>query len=207
MRNFLISLLFLVLLSSCANKVTKGLHESMISQDHVINPYFSDTQIDYVYKMRMEVYGRFFGGILIIKKLGDQEHRMVLTSEFGSKIFDFSFKKGEFKKNYILEELDKKILVNTLRDDLQLLVKEQGEVLKQFRTEGLTLFQTDYLNRNGYYYMEASTRRIDEIAYASKRKKKMQILFEDIEEDLAKNITIEHYTMKLNMELIYLEQK
>jgi phosphoribosylformylglycinamidine (FGAM) synthase PurS component len=179
----------------------------MISQDLVINPYFSDPQIDYVYKMRMEVYGRFFGGILIIKKLGDQEHRMVLTSEFGSKIFDFSFNKGEFKKNYILEDLDKKILVNTLRDDLQLLVKEQGKVLKQFRIEDLTLFKTDYLNRNGYYYMEASTGRIDEIAYASERKKKMQILFEDIEEDLAKNITIEHYTMKLNMELIYLEQK
>ena len=82
-------------------------------------------QTDYVYKAKIDVYGRYFGGILILKKVDENSHRVVFTTEFGSKIFDFLYEGDTFTKNFMIDDLDKKIIVNTLRKDFKILISEK----------------------------------------------------------------------------------
>ena len=91
MRFFLTSFFLLLVLSSCSLKTTEGLRETPKTQSEIENPYFSDSSKDYVYKAKIDIYGKYFGGILILKKVGDRSHRVVFTTEFGNKIFDFLF--------------------------------------------------------------------------------------------------------------------
>src|SRR5690606_20129210 len=136
-----ISFLFIVAFASCSLKTTEGLRQVRFNEYAIENLYFSNFEIDYVYKAKIAVYGKNFGGILIIKKLGIENHRVVFTTEFGSKLFDFQFEGDTFTKNFIVEELDKKFIVNILKDDFKLLVKESATVLEVFEAENQRIYK------------------------------------------------------------------
>ena len=87
------------------------------------NPYFDNPEIDYVYKAQIEVYGNKLGGIFVAKKISDSIHRVVFTTEFGNKLMDFELSDKDFKVNYVMEELDRKMVLNTLEEDFRLLLK------------------------------------------------------------------------------------
>ena len=106
-------------------QTTKNLIVKEVSQIEVDNPYFSNTYIDYIYKAKIDIYGRKFGGILIIKKIDENSHRLIFTKKFGNKLFDFLFENDTVINNFVIEELDKKFIVNTLQNDFKLLVSQK----------------------------------------------------------------------------------
>ena len=114
MRYLPISIFILTLILSCSLPLTKGLLEITPENKHVVNRYFSNTKMDYIYKTKFQILEHTFGGILIVKKIGEDYHRVVLTTEFGNKIFDFDFKENDFKVNYILDDLNKNFINNLL---------------------------------------------------------------------------------------------
>jgi hypothetical protein len=71
----------------------------------------------------MDIYKNHVSGILIIKKISETTHRVVLTSDFGNKLIDFEISEDDFKLNYVLPDLDKKIVINFLKNDFQQLLK------------------------------------------------------------------------------------
>jgi len=200
MRYLLISFLFISLIS-CSLKTTKDLLEVDLSKNTIENAYFSDESKDYVYKAKIEVYGNNFGGILIIKKQSENKHRVVFTTEFGNKLFDFLYEEDEFTLNYIVEELDKKMIVNTLQKDFKLLISERQKVNNQFQSEDFEVYQTTDSNRNNFYFFNKKSATLDKIVNASKSKEKLEILFDNIEGKNANSIVINHKNIKLNIEL------
>lgn len=187
--------------SSCSLQTTEGLRliEPLISE--VENPYFSDPEKDYVYKAKIEVYGRNLGGILIIKKVGPEAHRVVFTTEFGSKLLDFQYEGDTFTKNFIVSELDKKMIVRTLERDFKLLVTDRANVMEAYTSERQSVYKTLAGKRFNYYFFSKETRRLEKIVNSSKIKEKITILFETSEKDIAQHIKIEHSDIKLKIEL------
>ncbi|MNR67870.1 hypothetical protein D3C85_1920930 [compost metagenome] len=59
----------------------------------------------------------------------------MFTTEFGNKLLDFEISEKTFKVNSIVSELDRKILVNTLREDFRLLLKKEYQIQEQFENE------------------------------------------------------------------------
>ena len=151
MRYLLISFLFFSL-SSCSLKTTKDLLKVDVSKNMIGNTYFSDVNKDYVYKAKIEVYANNFGGILIIKKISESKHRVVFTTEFGNKLFDFLYEDDDFTINYIVEELDKKMIINTLQKDFKLLISERQKVINQYQSEYFEVYQTSDSNKNNFYF-------------------------------------------------------
>ena len=200
MRYLLISFLFISLIS-CSLKTTKDLLEVDLSKNTIENAYFSDESKDYVYKAKIEVYGNNFGGILIIKKQSESKHRVVFTTEFGNKLFDFLYEGDEFTLNYIVEELDKKMIVNTLQKDFKILISERQKVNNQYQSEDFEVYQTTDSNRNNFYFFNKKSATLDKIVNASKSKEKLEILFDNIEGKNANSIVINHKNIKLNIEL------
>jgi hypothetical protein len=214
MRFLLISLLTVLLCTSCALKTTEGLRETALVKEVLVNPYFSQSSVDYVYKAKIDVYGKYFGGILIVKKTAADAHRVVFTTEFGSKIFDFLYEGDTFTKNFVLPDLDKKIIVNTLRDDFKLLISENIPVVKQFVSEDHKVYKSEMLGRYNFYFFDASEENLEKLVHTSKYKEKVTITFEpqegkpeDSEEKLiAEKITIKHSNINVKIDLEYLKQ-
>jgi len=117
------SILVLVLSSCSTNKVVQDYTIIPLEKKSLEVPYFANPTMDYVYKANISIYGNELTGIFIAKKINDTTHRVVFTTEFGNKLMDLEISETDFKVNFILEELDRKIVVNTLTNDFRLLLR------------------------------------------------------------------------------------
>ena len=201
MRFLIISFLSSFILTSCSLKTTEGLREVHFNKDEVENPYFSNAEIDYVYKAKIQLYGKNFGGILIIKKLGLENHRVVFTTEFGSKLFDFQFEGDTFTKHFVIEDLDKKFIINILRKDFKLLINESAKVLTVYESKNHKAYKTQSDKRFNFYFVEDKSEKLEKIINTSKTKEKLEIDFTSSEENIADIITIKHNNIKLTIDL------
>jgi len=198
---FIIQLVVFLLFTSCSLQTTKNWVNTETNQEFVENTYFSDTNIDYVYKAKINVYNQKFGGILIIKKTGEQEHRVVFTTEFGTKLFDFKYVGETFTKEFIIEELDKKYIVNTLQKDFKLLISEKAIIQEKYEVDGDEVYKTNTDKRTNFYFINKKTHTLDKIVNTTKSKEKVEILFSEIDDEIANNISILHQNINLQIEL------
>ncbi|MBG44299.1 MAG: hypothetical protein CL530_10060 [Aequorivita sp.] len=195
--SFLVSLFFV----SCSLKTTEGLRQVHFNETEVENPYFLNPEIDYVYKAKIAIYKKNFGGILIIKKIGPESHRVVFTTEFGSKLFDFQFEGDTFTKHFVVEDLDKKFIVNILKDDFKLLVDEKANILAVYESEKQRIYKTQREDRFNFYFIEDESEKLQKIVNTSKTKEIVAIDFTASEENIAETIAIKHNNIKLTIHL------
>ncbi|WP_053978225.1 hypothetical protein [Mangrovimonas xylaniphaga] len=191
-----LGLLFLV---SCGSYPKRNGFQREALQPSIENLYFSNETKDYVYKANIEVYGKTFGGLFIVKKLGDNKHRVAFTTEMGNKLFDFSFENEEFSVNYILEELDRKMFINILRDDFWVLLKSPMEVEDVYGQNNFHIFETMLDRHSHFYFFE--NEQLKKVVRAKGGKGKVDFLFEDTEGPTARQIQIIHHNIKLKINL------
>jgi len=207
MRRFLI--LFLItsssLLTSCAVGTVKGLEKKIPQVKSYDVGYFSDPKTDYVYKAHISIYGKDFGGIFIAKKINDTLYRTAFTTEFGNKLFDFEITDDSFKVNYIMEELDRKIIVNTLKRDFMLLLKKHHEIEEQYEDNQEIIYKSADKGRYNYLFIDKATGKLSKIVNTTKSKEKIVVNFSKENNILAKNIVIDHKSIKLKIELNYIQ--
>lgn len=201
MRFLKINILVIFLLSSCSLAITKDFTEANVELSNYKNPYFSNVFKDYVYKANIEVYGYEFSGILIIKKLATQHHRIVFATEFGTKMLDMELNKEDYTIHFIASELNKKILVNTLKKDFRILLQEDILVNKTFKNEYFNVYQSNNKNRLNFYFVKKEHNCLEKLVNSSKIKEKVIFNFKSNECKMAEKILIEHKNLKLKIEL------
>jgi hypothetical protein len=206
-RFLTISFLAGLLLVSCSLKTTEGLRQVHFNKIEVENPYFSNPEIDYVYKAKIEVYKKNFGGILIIKKLGPENHRIVFTTEFGSKLFDFQFEGDTFTKHFVVEDLDKKFIINILEEDFKLLVNERATVLAVYESKNHRIYKTTSDDRFNFYFLEDNSEKLQKVVNTTKTKEKIEIDFVSSSKKIADTIVIKHNNIKLKIDLEKLKKQ
>lgn len=202
----IISAFFAVTLSGCAVKTVDGFDKKPVVTDTYNATYFADPAIDYVYKAQISVYGNDFGGIFIAKRIDDRSHRVAFTTEFGNKLFDFTITDTDFKVNYIMEELDRTIIRNTLKRDFMLLLKKNHPVSDMYENPGFTVYKSKDGKRNNYLFIDKQSGQLKQLANATNAKEKVIITFEPQNDKLAKNIKIDHKNIKLSINLNYLNE-
>lgn len=168
------------------------------SINSIHNPYFSNETKDYVYNATIDVYDNNFSGIFIVKKLGEANHRIVFTTKMGNKIFDFSFLDDTFKVNFIIEDMNKAILINILKKDFKALVQEKIPVIKSYSLQDTLIYETTLSNKKHFYF---KTQQLDKITSVKNGKEKGAILFSEIKNTNANQIKILHSNIKLKINL------
>jgi hypothetical protein len=202
----IISVFLFFIVSSCATiNVVKGYIPVAIETTEFKVPYFSNPDMDYVYKANIAVYGNELSGIFIAKKINDTTHRVVFTTEFGNKLLDFEISETEFKINSIIDELDKKILINTLKTDFRLLLRNNYTVNSQYNSKENKVFLSEKGKINNYLFISTSNNKLSKIVYTTKRKEKINIFVTSENNIFATKIIIQHYNIKLKIELNYLQ--
>jgi hypothetical protein len=164
--------------------------------------YFATAETDYIYKTALSAYGRDISGIVIIKRIGNDVHRVVFTTEFGNRLFDFEISQDHFKVNYILEDLDRKIILKVLEQDFRLLLQERFKVDATFINDKHTVLKSIADDRLNYIYLSKNEEKYVQLIHASKRKEKLSITFTSENDIFADTIVIQHADIKLRIELI-----
>lgn len=190
-----------VFLFSCKTYQIEGITKKESPETVFKNHYFSNPETDYVYKAHIEIYGNPLGGIFVAKKISDTTHRVVFTTEFGNTLFDFELSDNSFKVNYIVEDLDRKIIINTLKEDFRLLLKINHKVQEVFENEDYIVYKSKDNKRYNYLFESKKDRKIIKLLHTSKTKEKVTFEFGSKSNTFAENVTITHQNIKLKIEL------
>ncbi len=202
----LINCFLAIVLISCGS-VTKNYTPKKLDKTSYMVPYFTDSKADYVYKTNISVYGNELSGIFIAKKINDTTHRVVFTTEFGNKLMDFEISKTDFKVNSIVSELDRKILINTLKEDFRLLLKKEYQIQEQFENESADIYKSEDGKRDNYIFISKKDQKLEKIVHASKTKEKFTLLFNSENNIFAEKIQIIHQNIKLKIDLQQLQSE
>ncbi|KJD33760.1 hypothetical protein PW52_14160 [Tamlana sedimentorum] len=203
MRFLIISFCFVLVSCGSYSKKYELQSEPVVTKS-IENKYFDSKVTDYVYKSNITVYGNNFGGLLIVKKLAENNHRMAFTTEFGNKIFDFSFVDDDFKINFILEDLNKKMLINILQEDFSTLIKSNLPVTAAFKKDNFNVLKSESTKTDLYYYfLNSDLSKIEKVKH---QKAKTIFLFSEIKNNIAQQIEIVHQSIKLHIKLNALNQ-
>jgi hypothetical protein len=75
------------------------------------------------YHASVDVVGNHISGLLLVKNMPDSSQRVVFTNEVGMTFFDFGFSRnGDFQVFNIINQLDRRPVINSLRKDFELLL-------------------------------------------------------------------------------------
>jgi hypothetical protein len=151
----------------------------------------------------VEVEGHHLGGLILIKSMPDESSRVVFTSEAGATLFDFEYhRNGTFKIRHIMSKLDRKVVVNVLRDDFALLLGIpflQGKV-KTFETSDEVYFESPAGNKRAFIVADkqCQPKRLEE---GSKRTRLFSVIRTGADLNYPDIITITHYTFDMVIDL------
>jgi len=198
------SLIFLLFVSCKTYKLTDVKSVSN-SEKTVENLYFSSSE-DYVYKCQMDIYKNHVSGILIIKKINETTHRVAMTSDFGNKLIDFEISDSNFKLNYVLPDLDKKIVINFLKNDFQQLLKQKYPVTESFENENSKIYLSK-IDKKGYYlFFSKEDNLLKQIIYTKNNKEKIDFTFDAKKHIFADSLNLRHKDFKINIKLFQITE-
>jgi hypothetical protein len=203
MRYLLCSLA--ILLFSCRSQY-KGL-QPMVVKESCSGKFDKEFKTSW-YNTSIDVYGKHLSGLLLIKDTGEG-YRTVFTNEAGVTFFDFSFGvDGSFKVVKVIKQLDRKPVINTLRDDFALMLRLpfRNQVLESY-TIGEEIFLASAQKSGTAYFITdmecASLRRLE---WGSKGKRKVSILVSGAYDQPAA-LEIRHHTFDMVINLKKIEKE
>ncbi|AZA78309.1 hypothetical protein EG347_12715 [Chryseobacterium sp. G0186] len=205
LRQNLLYSLILVLAVSCKTYQLTDVKPVSSTVKTVENLYFSSHE-DYVYKCQMDIYKNHVSGLLIIKKLNEATHRVVLTSDFGNKLIDFEISDHDFKLNYVLPDLDKKIVINFLKNDFQQLLKRQYPVSESFENENAKVYLSKINNKGYYLFFNKENGLLKQIIYTKNNKEKIDFTFDAKKHIFADSLNLQHKDFKINIKLFQITE-
>lgn len=154
----------------------------------------------------MDIYKNHVSGILIIKKLNDTTHRVALTSDFGNKLIDFEVSDTDFKLNYVLPDLDKKIVINFLRNDFQQLLRQAYPVTGSFENTNSKIYLSEIDQRKYYLFFNKENGLLHQMIYTKNNKEKIDFSFEAKKHIFADGINLQHKDFKINIKLFQITE-
>jgi len=199
LQSFLYSLLFFLFVSCKTYKLT-NVKSISNSETTVENLYFSSNE-DYVYKCQMDIYNNHVSGILIIKKIDQTTHRVVITSDFGNKLIDFEISDNDFKLNYVLPDLDKKLVINFLKNDFQRLLKREYQVTESFEDDNSKIYLSKIEDQSFYLFYNKDNSLLKKVIYTKNNKEKIDFTFDAKKHIFADSIDLQHKDFNINIKL------
>ncbi len=205
LRNLVYSLIF-ILFISCRTYRIGEVKPFSASQEIVENSYFSSNK-DYVYKCQMDIYKNHVSGIIIIKKISETVHRVVMTTDFGNKMFDFEISDNDFKLNYVLPDLDKKMVINFLKNDFQELLRQKYILTERFENNESIIDISKDENKTYYlFYDNTPDLFLKKIILTKNNQEKINFIFEAKSPTFADKIEIQHKDFKINIQLLQITE-
>ena len=167
------------------------------------------TEKSIVFRTKMDFSNKHFSGLLVLKPAG-KDCRIALITELGMKIFDVEFVGGKFIKHFALEGLDKKIILGTIRRDLQLLLQIPDLVSpkKSFLhvSEPQRLVKGRGNKATAWYWVSSENGEVSRVENNAILPNQIRIELSEYEDNFPRKIELTHYKIKLNFYLNFIEK-
>jgi len=156
-----------------------------------------------LYSTKVNVVGKHLSGLLIIKTMPDSSIRMVFTNEAGFSFFDFGFRGDDFTVYHIVEQMDRKAVVKTLRKDFELILMQHiDEVSSNMLKDGREYYHVFQRKGDYYYYItDSACSKLIRMERWSRRKKVMEAIAVDYMMGIPDSIGIKHNNFDFTIEL------
>ena len=209
-KYMILPLLLFILL--CANGCSFGLMEGYQKTEQVsIAPvsWFKTDSDHLLMNTSIDVMKNHFSGLMVIKSLINGGYRVVFITEVGLKIFDLEFVPGETARvYYLMDALNKKILIRTLSADLRLmLIQPQEDEIPVFyhSPSGQKMARYKHKRKRDYYEISAVTGKPVQAYQVSGTSKKARIDYYSRDGVQIDSVTIIHYhvNLRIGMHLIH----
>ncbi len=165
---------------------------------------FKPLFISTLYKTQVSVTGKQITGILLFKTMPDSSLRIVFSNEMGFKFFDFEFSADNgFKVFYIMDQLDKKSVIKTLRKDFELVLLLHTEPAKAFILKDSQYNYFAFPQEKGvnYYITDPACTQLLRMEKASQKKPVVIALMQDYRNGIPDTIGISHKNFKFTIGL------
>jgi hypothetical protein len=182
------------------------------SPENKLQPWFQGDHNSILYKTSIDIYKNHFSGLMVIKPVSDESHRILFITELGIKIFDMEFfRNGEFRLHYCLEALNRRSVIRTLKNDLGLMIHNIPDLNKKIKIFGdVQSGQTVIKQKSGlgarHYFVGEGFNCVDVIIQTSGTGKKVNLRFYGTPENLIDSVMISHYKIKLDIHLTALHE-
>lgn len=197
MRYLLLSSVVLMVWCGCSPKHQSSLHWAMTDEDISI---FKDTTGAYLYKSKINIYGHYLSGLMMIKPQGNCNYKVAMTTEFGAKIMDFEITDGELIMHDIVEQMKRKRILKMIEADMKLLFwVQQRHGIMTSQSNGTEIsYQGKPLD--GIYTLD-TLRNVVAIDGYRKKKHILTSTISDYQNDVPKTLKVIHHNMPVQIEL------
>lgn len=201
----LISLL--MLLSACSGQLYQELRSSPESVKTLtaLKPELSNV----LYRTEVDIMGKSLSGLLLLKALPDGSTRVVFTNEIGVKFFDFSFGRQKFEIISCIDQLNKKVVINQLRQDIGAILMYQLDFAKGHVYQLQEELYYQFPGEKGthlYYITDTKQHTIKRIENTTDKKKKLVVELFNPTRNVADSIFLDHKLYKFSISLKRIKQ-
>lgn len=156
-----------------------------------------------LYGTSIDVAGHHISGLLFLKTMPDSSQRAVFTSETGVTFFDFEWnKKGDFKSLHAIKKLKKKLVLNTLRKDFELLVVP-ASLRNSLKPDGSG--KGHYSGKRNKetlkFKIEAQCRSVSSVEVMGKKSKLVDSIFFPEGKNIPDSVSIVHHNFNMKISL------
>ena len=210
----------LLLFNSCyLSRYSEASSDSIMQLEEtslkVFPPFFNKA----LYKVKIEVYGNEFNGLMMIKEVSKEYYKVAFFNEIGLNFFDFELKPSndpnrlELDVHNIYAPLNRKGILKNFEKDFSMLLAPDLKLGNTTVLNGdqgqLTMLKLDSYKGYDCYIIKSpklnTDKEIINICKALKKKKIKIIISEDNKSKLPETIEIEHLdkNLKLSFKLIH----
>lgn len=208
-----ISICSLLIISSCSFSIFNNYKTTCKHKfnEQNLKPVFIQDTLSHLYKAKFHIYKKYFSGLMVFRNMPSGNSRVVFMSEMGLKFFDFEFSKPNnenktgFTIHYCMEAINKKMLINILRNDFGLIIMNnlKSSELVEMKEKGTLnkVLKLKIDKRHNFYIFDKETARMTNIKQTSCLFKKVKIDLFQQTDNIPDSIKISHYNLKLKIDL------
>lgn len=174
-------------------------------------PLISKPSEKLVYKASINAFGNYLSGLLIFKNLENGETRVAMISELGFNVFDFGFTGDTSQLYFILEPMRKSYIINTLKNDMKLLLMQnnigkKADMLTDNK-KSFHIMKIEFEDYNNYYYFRNGVSKPFKMENSSLWLKNVSIDFYSWENDVPDSLLLSHFNFNLSIKMKRVKEK
>lgn len=201
MKNLVLSSFLLIFFNSCGT-YSQNFQVSEKKVETYTPEFLLTSPSEKIFRMSIDAYGTNYSGNVVSKRINSNHYRFAFLNEFGGKMLDFELENQEMKIHYVMEQLDRKIILNLLKKDFNLLFDENNSVKQTFKFEDYLIFQSEINSKSVYYYLKNDT--LQKTVMTGKKSKKIDLQY-SYETKEFPDVEISHEKIKIKIYLHLLD--
>ena len=191
-------LCLLVLFASCTNQFKAW--QATATANAALHTIFAGHKKSKVFNTSFEYKEYFVSGLMVLKPVSEDTFRVVFTTKTGQTLLDGALTVDKFDVLKVVQQLDRKLLLNLIANDLRLICFATANAIRTFEdASGRQMLRTKSPKGYLYYLFDANAKNYHKIIRGSKRRKKVIVDLENYKNDFPEKITFAHQNFALTI--------